>query len=396
MGQKYQNPGGYPKYCKFVVRFMAGIYFHIPFCKQACYYCDFHFSTNLSLKRDLLTALAHETEIQRSYLQEPVDTVYFGGGTPSLADPAEIGILLQKVRSVFQVEPDAEITLEANPDDLTPLKLQGLRDEGVNRLSIGIQSFDERVLRFLNRAHDHVAARNCIPIARGAGFSNISIDLIYAIPGQSYEQWKNNVTQAIALEPEHISAYSLTIEEKTVFGNWSAKGKLVPVGDDLSAEQFDLLIDLLEKAGYEHYEISNFARPGFQSRHNSSYWKQEKYLGIGPSAHSYNGVSRQFNVANNYQYVSAIREERVPFTIEQLSRVDQVNDYLLTTLRTSWGTDLARLRDIMEYDLLETRKTYIEALIRNGYAVVAQDHLVLTRKGKFLADKISSDLFLTN
>lgn len=373
---------------------MAGIYFHIPFCKQACYYCDFHFSTNLSLKQELLSALARETEMQRSYLREPIDTIYFGGGTPSLADPAEIGMLLNKVRSVFDVAPDAEITLEANPDDLTPSKLHGFRNEGVNRLSIGIQSFEERVLRFLNRAHDSVAARNCIPLAREAGFSNISMDLIYAIPGQSFAEWKDNVLEAIRLEPEHISAYSLTIEEKTVFGNWSAKGKLVAVGDDLSAEQFDLLITLLETAGYEHYEISNFAKPGFRSRHNSSYWKQEKYLGIGPSAHSYDGESRQFNVANNYQYVSAIREGKVPCTIEHLSRTDQVNDYLLTTLRTSWGTDLARLRDQMNYDLLSSRSAYIEELLRNGYAIVAKDHLVLTRKGKFLADKISSDLFL--
>lgn len=373
---------------------MAGIYFHIPFCKQACYYCDFHFSTNLSLKRDLLLALGRELELQRSYLDEPVTTIYFGGGTPSLAEPHEIGALLDKVTSVFQVNPHAEVTLEANPDDLSSPKLTELRAIGINRLSIGIQSFDDRVLKFLNRAHDSVAARNCIPLARDAGFNNISVDLIYAIPSQSPTQWRGNVLDALSLHPEHISAYSLTIEEKTVFGNWSAKGKLVPVGEDASAEQFDVLIDLLEQRGYKHYEISNFALPGFESRHNSSYWKQEKYLGIGPSAHSYDGNSRQFNISNNHQYVSAIRENKLPCSVEQLSSADKVNDYLLTTLRTSWGIDLKKLKDQLNYDLLENRGLYIEQLMRNDYAVLDKEHLRLTRKGKFLADKISSDLFV--
>lgn len=373
---------------------MAGIYFHIPFCKQACYYCDFHFSTNLSLKHELILALAKETEIQRSYLEGPITTIYFGGGTPSLAEAAEIGMLLNKVRSVFQVDPQAEITLEANPDDLTPAKLGLLRDQGINRLSIGIQSFDDQVLKFLNRAHDSVAARNCITIARDAGFTNISLDLIYAIPGQSPAQWRENVLDALRFKPEHISAYSLTIEERTVFGSWSTKGKLVPVGDDASAEQFDALIDLLERNGYQHYEISNFALPGFESRHNSSYWKQEKYLGIGPSAHSYDGTSRQSNISNNHLYVSAIRENRVPCTIEPLSKADKINDYLLTTLRTSWGMDLSKLRHDLNYDLMANRGLYVEQLIRNDYAVVDNEHLRLTRKGKFLADKIASDLFV--
>jgi oxygen-independent coproporphyrinogen III oxidase len=374
---------------------MAGIYLHIPFCKQACHYCDFHFSTNLAFKRDMFNALEHEIFLQRQYLDEPLRTIYFGGGTPSLADPEDINMLMSTIRSVFAVTDDAEITLEANPDDLERQKLEAFRSIGINRLSIGIQSFDDSVLRFLNRAHDSKAAEECVPLARATGFRNISIDLIYAIPGQGMSEWENNIRRAIDLNVEHISAYSLTIEEKTVFGNWTAKGRIVPAGEDVSAQQFEILLKFLEESGYQHYEISNFAKPGFLSRHNSNYWRQEKYLGIGPSAHSYNLESRQFNVSNNYQYVAAIKEGRIPASMEHLTNEDQINDYLLTTLRTSWGSDLQKLRKEYQYDLIERRGTYIDTLLNSQLAVIENDHLKLTRKGKFLADKISSDLFLT-
>jgi oxygen-independent coproporphyrinogen III oxidase len=372
---------------------MAGIYLHIPFCKQACYYCDFHFSTNTSLRSDLVKALASELQLQKNYLDEPVKTIYFGGGTPSLLDDAEISFLLKEIEKNFEVAGSAEITLEANPDDLTPEKLNSLYELGINRLSIGIQSFDDTVLRFLNRVHDSEAGYKCIADARASGFTNISIDLIYAIPSQNKHSWINNILKGTELEPEHISAYSLTIEEKTVFGRWAAKGKLIPAGEEASAEQLDVLLQILEKAGYEHYEISNFAKPSYYSRHNSSYWKQEPYLGIGPSAHSYNISSRQHNISNNHEYMRSIKMNQVPCTVEFLSIQEKINDYLLTTLRTCWGSDLFKLKKEFNYDLVNIQSGYIERLVSNKLAKIEKDHLILTRTGKFLADKISADLF---
>jgi oxygen-independent coproporphyrinogen-3 oxidase len=376
---------------------MAGIYLHIPFCRQACHYCDFHFSTNMGIREELLQAMAKEIELQRHYLEgEPIQTIYFGGGTPSLLNGDELKNLLKPIYSLFEVSKDAEITLEANPDDLTPENLMAFNRVGVNRLSIGIQSFEDRVLNFLNRAHDARAAIECMKFARDAGFTNISVDLIYAIPGQEEKEWISNIQQAIAMTPEHLSAYSLTIEEKTAFGRWAAGGRLKTVNDDLSASQLDILINELERAGYEHYEVSNFCKPGYHSKHNSSYWQGQRYLGIGPSAHSYNLITRQFNVCNNHQYVRALQEDKIPFDHEVLSVQDHVNEYLLTTLRTQWGTHLQKLKQEFHYDILALHPEFISDLLKNGLAVIDQDYLKLTRKGRFLADKISSDLFLVS
>lgn len=376
---------------------MAGIYLHIPFCKQACHYCDFHFSTNLEVRTELIQAMLREIELQRHYLEgEPVRTIYFGGGTPSLLRAEEIRLLLESIHKFFQVDGDAEVTLESNPDDLTLPILQAFKKAGINRLSIGIQSFEDTVLKFLNRAHDTKAAVECIEQARTAGFNNISMDLIYAIPGQDMDGWKKNLEKAIELNPEHLSAYSLTIEEKTAFGRWASHGKLKPVEDDSSAGQMDVLIDTLTGAGYEHYEISNFSKPGHYSKHNSSYWKQQKYLGVGPSAHSYNLVSRQFNVRNNHQYIRSLKEGKIPFDLEVLSTHDHVNEYLLTTLRTQWGTDLQFLKQEYGYDVPMMHANFISRLEDNGLAVMDQMYLKLTRKGRLLADKISSDLFLVS
>src|SRR5690606_31556308 len=286
--------------CKFAL-LMAGIYIHIPFCKQACHYCDFHFSTNTTIREALVHALAAELRMQKDYLDgEAVETIYFGGGTPSILPIDELAFLLGQVRDTFTVTAGAEVTLEANPDDLSAEYLRNLYAIGFNRLSIGIQSFDDRVLRFLNRAHTAIAATTAVAEACRAGFNNMSIDLIFAIPDVSAEEWKRNIHQALALGPEHISAYGLTIEARTVFGNWMAKGRLRPVDEALAAHQLEMLMDELRTAGFHQYEISNFARPGYESRHNSSYWKGRRYLGIGPGAHSYDLVSRQYNVHNNH------------------------------------------------------------------------------------------------
>lgn len=374
---------------------MAGIYFHIPFCKQACHYCDFHFSTSLGMRSAMVESLMKELKLQQHYLAgETIETIYFGGGTPSILTVDELQALLHQVKTNFEVKAEAEITLEANPDDLSLSQLEGIYTLGFNRLSIGIQSFQDEVLTFLNRAHNSKNALQCVSDSRKAGFKNISIDLIYAIPGQPEDAWIQNITTAIELNPEHISAYNLTIEPQTVFGNWAAKGKLFPVIDDLTAKQLEILIQLLTDAGYQQYEVSNFAKPGFESRHNSSYWQRKNYLGIGPSAHSYNKESRQYNVRNNNTYVKSLTEGKLPFEKELLTRDDQVNEYLLTTLRTRWGADLNTIRRDYNYDLLTHQKAYIENLLAKNLATLEHDSLKLTQKGKMMADKISSDLFL--
>jgi oxygen-independent coproporphyrinogen-3 oxidase len=373
---------------------MAGIYVHIPFCKQACHYCDFHFSTNTKKQPQLLLGLRNELKIQHNYLAgERINTVYFGGGTPSLLSAEEINSILGIIRKDFELNPAAEITLEANPDDLSREKLYALKEVGINRLSIGIQTFDDSILKFLNRAHDSQLAISCLSDARHAGFENISVDLMYALPGQTLTDWKKNVRQAIELNPEHISAYSLTIEEKTVFGKWAGKNRITPVDNDVSAQELLTLMDELDYAGYLHYEVSNFSKPGYMSKHNSSYWKAEKYLGIGPSAHSYNGTSRQYNISSNHLYLKAIESGQIPATIEVLSREDMINDWLLTTLRTSWGTNLKKLRDEYQFDLLKIHGNYVQKLIENGHATLTSETLILTKSGRLLADKIASDLF---
>ncbi len=374
---------------------MAGLYLHIPFCKQACHYCDFHFSTNSEHRSDLISCMVKELSLQKDYLKgERLETIYFGGGTPSLLTTAEMETLLQAVHSNYPTITSPEITVEANPDDLTSEKLVALKQLGVNRLSIGIQSFDDAVLKFLNRAHDSYEAVRCVDDARVAGFNNISVDLIYAIPGQNQNTWEKNMRQALLLLPEHLSSYSLTIEEKTVFGKRQKKGTLHAVEEDLAAILFERLMDITQQAGYEQYEISNFCKPGFYSRHNSSYWKQKKYLGIGPSAHSYDGPSRQFNVSNNALYSKAIEQDNIPFEREVLTQENKINEYIFTTLRTVWGCDLEKVKLEFGVDLYRINQAYLGDLQEKGMAVMENQTLKLTRSGKLLADRIASDLFI--
>ena len=374
---------------------MAGIYVHIPFCKQACHYCDFHFSTNRSNDESLIAAIERELALQHDYLAgELVDTIYFGGGTPSLLSAAQLAEVFNVVSKNFTVNPQAEITLEANPDDLSREKLDELKGLGINRLSIGIQTLSDSILTYLNRSHNSSDAIHSFNRARAAGFSNISVDLIYAIPSLEHALWQKSIDDILALQPEHISSYSLTIEEKTVFGNWQRKGKIKPVDESASATQLEMLIDALTSAGYEHYEVSNFSKPGYQSKHNSSYWRQVKYLGVGPSAHSFDGQSRQKNISNNHLYIRSIEKGLLPAEKEILSRADKINEFILTTLRTSWGCNYARLRDLYQYDLPAMQKDYIENLQQAGLAFQSAEHLCLTKKGRLLADKIASDLFL--
>lgn len=391
---KYENCTNAGNARKFEV-IMAGIYLHIPFCKQACHYCDFHFSTNTEIRKELVQAMGEEISLQQNYLQgETVDTVYFGGGTPSLLNSDEIGVLLEKMRASHPIAADAEITLEANPDDLTIEKTKAFRGIGVNRLSIGVQSFDNKVLSYLNRAHAADTAIASIGHARLAGFDNISIDLIYAIPGLSSAQWRQDIAKAVQLSPQHISAYTLTVEEKTAFGKWFAKGTFLPVDEAIAAEQMEMLVVALTSEGYRQYEVSNFALPGFESRHNRNYWEGGKYLGIGPSAHSYNLMSRQHNVANNHLYVRSLAENKVPAESEILKKEDRINEYILTTLRTDVGCDLSVLKNSFGYDVLALHEGYLRELEKHNLIFVRNNRLRLTDAGRLLADKISSDLFL--
>ena len=379
---------------------MPGIYLHIPFCKQACHYCDFHFSTSLGLKSRVVDALVRELELRAGYLgpNTTLDTIYFGGGTPSLLTPAELNRLLISIQQHFQLAPGAEITLEANPDDLTPTAVAALAQSPINRLSIGLQSFHEPHLRLMNRAHSAEESTAAVRRAQDAGFENISIDLIYGVPAPDHGIWQADLAQAFALGVPHVSAYALTIEPNTAFGRRQQKGTFRAPADEFVAEQFEILLTEMRRHGFEQYEISNFCRPGQESRHNSSYWAGVPYLGLGPSAHSFNGPSRQFTVANNHQYATAILDEnRVPATIEILTAADQANEYLMTSLRTARGCDLRHLRDTLGVDLQREQPAYLARLQANHWAICTADEVLrLTDAGKLLADQITLDLFVTD
>ena len=370
---------------------MAGIYIHIPFCRQACHYCNFHFSTSLRHKNELITALLKEIELQHDYFtSDSIETVYFGGGTPSLCTTDEIIQILERVSSNFDVSTDAEITLEANPDDITDEKLAAWKEAGINRLSIGIQSFFDDDLQWMNRAHTSQQAIGNLQLATQQ-FSNITIDLIYGLPVLTNEKWKQNVERAISFNIPHLSCYALTVEPKTPLHKLIRQHKAEDVNPDNQSEQFLLLMQWMATAGYEHYEISNFAKPGFRSRHNSSYWQQKNYLGFGPSAHSFDGTARWWNVANNHIYIDSISKGIIPLEKEVLTTVQKLNEYIMTSLRTIEGLDLSLLGEAMSGQLRAASKKYIES----GLVIVESNFLRLTSEGKLLADGIAADLFFT-
>lgn len=373
---------------------MAGIYIHVPFCKQACHYCNFHFSTSLKSKNDFISALLEEITLQSSYLQgEQIDTIYFGGGTPSLLSMPEIGAILSRLNASFTINPAVEITLEANPDDLHPQKLLELTSAGINRLSIGIQSFFEEDLRWMNRAHNATQSLACIEAAKQAGFYNLTIDLIYGTPGLTDEKWHENVHRAIALDIPHLSCYALTVEPKTALDHLISTKQYADVDTDQQARQFLLLMDWAEAAGYEHYEISNFAKPGWRSKHNTAYWLGKKYLGLGPSAHSFNGASRQWNVANNALYIQSIAKGELFTENEVLTRVQQLNEYIMTSLRTMEGLSIGYVANNFDKDAGERILLSAKKFIVAGSVVWDGERLRLTREGKLMADGIAAEMF---
>ncbi|KAA0126706.1 radical SAM family heme chaperone HemW [Chryseobacterium sp. SN22] len=372
------------------------IYIHIPFCKQKCSYCNFHFSTSLNFKDNMLAAMKKEIFLRKNELQnKSLQSLYFGGGTPSILSADEIKSLIDEVMKHFSFEKDIEVTLEANPDDLDKNFLKGLSGSPVNRLSIGTQSFFEADLKLMNRAHTANEAEDSIKRAQDFGFENLSIDLIYGSPTSNLEIWKENLHKTIALEVPHISSYALTVEPKTALDNWISKGKVVSPKEEEQNREFYYLSDFLKDHGFEHYEVSNFAKPGFYSRHNSSYWKYKEYLGIGPSAHSYNGVDiRSWNVANNPQYIKKLDAGLLAKEEEILSREDQFNEMIMIGLRTIWGVDLGSLQAKFDDRILEHFQREIKQKLGEEILVIENNHLKIPEKHWFMADGIASDLFI--
>ena len=375
---------------------MSGIYIHIPFCKQACNYCDFHFSISLKKKDEMVFALAKEMVLRATeFKDEVVETIYFGGGTPSILEIDDLRFLIDEVYRNYTVAENPEITVEANPDDLTETRIIELSQSKINRLSIGIQSFFEDDLKFMNRAHNSAEAKKCLEIATQY-FDNISIDLIYGVPNMSNEKWLQNIETALSFNVPHISSYALTVEPKTALHSFIQKGIIPPPDDEVAQKHFHLLVDKLEENEFIHYELSNFGKTTYFSKNNSSYWLGKKYIGIGPSAHSYNGISRSWNISNNTLYLKSISENILPSETETLTKTDRYNEYVMTGLRTIWGISLDRIER-------EFGKTYLDYLNKQSYNYI-EDHFLFvddtilrtTKIGKFLSDGIASDLFMLN
>ena len=372
------------------------IYIHIPFCKQKCSYCNFHFSTSLLSKDEVLSAIKKELFLRKDELHnKTLQSLYFGGGTPSILSGDEINSIVDEVLKYYSFEKDIEITLEANPDELDKTFLRDLSKSPVNRLSIGTQSFFDDDLRLMNRAHNASQAEDSIKRAQDFGFENLSIDLIYGSPTSNLEIWKENLNKTIALDVPHISSYALTVEPKTALNDWILKGKVATPKEEEQNKEFYYLSDFLKDNGFDHYEVSNFAKPGFYSRHNSSYWKYKEYLGLGPSAHSYNGADvRSWNVANNQLYVKKLNSNSLAKETEILSQEDQFNEMIMIGLRTIWGVDLDKLKNKFSPEIVEKFDQEIKEKIADGILVIENNHLKIPEKHWFMADGIASDLFL--
>lgn len=375
---------------------MAGIYIHIPFCKQACHYCDFHFSTSLTTKDAMMEAISSEINQRKGYLEgQKIESIYFGGGTPSLMDYDGLRKIMDELIKNFDPVKDAEITIEANPDDLTLQKITELQRAGFNRLSLGIQSFRDQDLKMMNRAHSSKQSDYAVKASQDKGFENITIDLIYSIPGMDLDAWKQNLEIAFGLNIQHISAYSLTFEPRTVFGHYEKTKKLLPVDQSLSEEQFLYMIEEMKSHGFEHYEVSNFGLPGYYSRHNTSYWKGAHYLGLGPSAHSFNGMSRQWNISNNPQYLAGVQSGKLNFEKEILDEKSRLNEYIMTGLRTKWGIDIKHIQQNFSFSFADVYGEKIQQLESEGKLILESNTIRLSPEGLLFADGIASDFFVT-
>ncbi|MEN2490205.1 radical SAM family heme chaperone HemW [Flavobacterium sp. B11] len=374
---------------------MSGIYIHIPFCKQACHYCDFHFSTSMKKKDDMVLALAKEIAMRKTESDGEIETIYFGGGTPSVLSNDEINFLLSEVYKNYKVVENPEITLEANPDDLSAERILELSKSPINRLSIGIQSFYEEDLKMMNRAHNSAEAKKCLEEATKY-FDNISLDLIYGIPGMSDEMWKQNIQTALDFGIPHISSYALTVEPKTALSKLIQTGKVAEPQDEVASNHFAILVEMLQKNGFIHYELSNFGKENYFSKNNSAYWLGKKYIGIGPSAHSYDGEKRGWNIANNSLYLKAIQNDELPIETEILTISDRYNEYVMTGLRTIWGVSLERIEKEFGSEYLNYLLEQSQKFLNDNLLSIENNILKPTLKGKFLTDGIASDLFYLN
>lgn len=375
------------------IKSMAGIYIHIPFCKQRCTYCDFYTQVAPQMIPDLVNALCREMEIRSDYNQHAiVDTIYFGGGTPSLLSAAQFDLIFSALFSYFSVAPDAEITFEANPDDLSPEFFSEIRKLPFNRISMGIQSFDNNDLKTINRRHSGEQAVDAVRYAREAGFKNISIDLIYGLPGQSIEAWEKQLDKGLSLQPEHISVYGLTYEKGTKLWKQREKGLVEVVDEDRMIEMYEMLIDKTAQAGFEAYEISNFAKPGHRSRHNSAYWKLTPYTGLGPSAHSFDGNSRQWNISSTRKYIDAMQEGNLFFEKEELNDTDRFNDFIIISLRTREGLHFETMKQHFDDKFIDYLKKCAQRYIDSGHIISENKRLFLSLKGIHISDAIISDL----
>jgi len=374
---------------------MAGLYIHIPFCRQKCHYCNFYSLASQKFKVQVVASILKEIELQKSYLDgEALKTVYFGGGTPSLLSVSEINLIIQKAKEIPGITANAEITIEANPDDINSGYLAELKETPVNRLSIGIQSFDDNDLLYLNRRHNGEKAIKAIQLALEAGFDNLSCDLIYGIPGSSDQTWRDNIQTLIDLNIPHISAYALTVETGTALDHLIKKGKYNPIDEERTIAQFSILMDFMENNGYEQYEISNFCFPGKISKHNTAYWNGEKYLGLGPSAHSFDGKSRQWNVTNIKTYVDSVSCGKLSFEKEVLTEDQKFNEFIMTSIRTMWGVDLCKMKLLFGEKYYNHFILNSKPLAEKGYLILSDKKSILSRQGKFFADQIASDLFV--
>jgi oxygen-independent coproporphyrinogen III oxidase len=374
---------------------LAGIYIHIPFCKQACNYCDFHFSTSLKNKLNLVEAICREIVLRKDYLnQQTIGTIYFGGGTPSLLSKEELMLIFETIHANFSVDADVEITLEANPDDLSKEYLAELKQTPVNRLSIGIQSFNDADLKWMNRAHHSQQAVTSVMNAAEAGFNNISIDLIYGVPEMTIQHWKDNLQKALQLPVQHLSSYSLTVEPKTALGHFVKKAYIKMPEDETTALQFKTLAAMTADAGFIHYEISNLCKPGYFSRHNTSYWKGIHYLGIGPSAHSYNGISREWNAANNALYIESLTKNERVAEKEILTPANIFNEYIMVSLRTMWGIDIDHVKKNHGNDYAGHLLSGAAPYLKSGELILKENKLLLSPSGQLIADRLASDLFI--
>lgn len=372
---------------------MAGIYIHVPFCKTRCIYCDFYTRTDMSPKYNYVLAICKEIELRKSYIaDEIVDTIYFGGGTPSQLSIEDFNKIFETIYNTFEVSSDAEITMEANPDDLDISYLDSLQALPFNRLSMGVQSFNDDELKFLKRRHSSKRALDVVNTCKSLGYNNISIDLMYGLPNQTMDIWQRNLDKAISLDIQHISSYHLIYEQGTRLYRLFKMGDVKAVDEELSVEMFSLMIDKLGSAGFEHYEISNFARNGLYSRHNSSYWLGKKYLGLGPAAHSFDGDNRAWNIPSISKYIAAIGEHRLPLEIENLDRNTRYNDFILTGMRTMWGVDLIELERLFGTKLKDYCMKNVQRYIDEGFVYKEANVLKLSRNGIFISDGIMSDM----